>query len=106
MEWFDDWGLSLTTFLPMVGAIVLLFLPSAKEAVIKATGTFFAFIALVAGVIVALRFDYGDSGTMQQVVNLEWIPQINVNYHLGVDGVSLPMVVLSVLVSFLCMIYL
>ena len=106
MEWFDDWGLSLTTFLPLVGAIVLMFLPTAKDAAIKATGTLFAALALLAGIVVALRFDYGDSGAMQQVVELEWIPQINVNYHVGVDGISLPMVVLSVLVSFLCMIYL
>jgi hypothetical protein len=32
MEWFDDWGLSLATFLPLVGAIVLMFVPPAREA--------------------------------------------------------------------------
>ncbi|MDQ3952461.1 MAG: NADH-quinone oxidoreductase subunit M [Actinomycetota bacterium] len=106
MEWFDDWGLSLTTFLPLVGTIVLLFVPTAQEAAIKALGTIFAGLALIAGIVVALRFDYGDSGKLQQVVNLEWIPTIDVNYHIGVDGMSLPLVVLSALVSFLCMVYL
>ncbi|HYO61618.1 MAG TPA: proton-conducting transporter membrane subunit, partial [Actinomycetota bacterium] len=105
MDWFDDWGLSLTTFLPLIGAIVLMFVPQAKEAAIKAVGTVFAGLALIAGIVVALRFDYGASGELQQVVNLEWIPTIDVNYHIGIDGMSLPLVVLSVLVSFLCMIY-
>jgi NADH-quinone oxidoreductase subunit M len=85
---------------------VLLVVPPAKEAAIKATGTVFAGLALIAAAIVALRFDYGENGLLQQVVNLEWIPQIDVNYHIGVDGMSLPLVVLSALVSFLCMIYL
>ena len=106
MDWFDDWGLSLTTFLPLVGAIVLMFVPAAKEAAIKAVGTIFAGLALIAGILVALSFDYGAAGELQQQVNLQWIPTIDVNYHIGVDGMSLPLVVLSVLVSFLCMIYL
>ncbi|HYP22995.1 MAG TPA: NADH-quinone oxidoreductase subunit M [Actinomycetota bacterium] len=105
MDWFDDWGLSLTTFLPLVGAIVLMFVPQAKEAAVKMVGSIFAGLAHIAGIVVAMRFDYGESGRLQQVVNLEWIPTIDVNYHVGVDGMSLPLVVLSVLVSFLCMIY-
>jgi NADH-quinone oxidoreductase subunit M len=105
MEWVDDWGLSLATFLPAAGAIVLLFLPPVKDAAAKVIGTVSAGLALVAGVLVALRFDYGRAADVQVEVDATWIPQIDSNYHVGVDGISLPLLELSLLVSFLCMIY-
>jgi NADH-quinone oxidoreductase subunit M len=106
MTWVDDWGLTLATFLPLAGAIVLMFLPAAQERTIKVVGTIFAFLALAAGVLVALRFDYGDAGSLQQQVDLTWIPQIDARYHIGVDGMSLPLLELSLLVTCLCTIYL
>ncbi|CAN5536237.1 NADH-quinone oxidoreductase subunit M [soil metagenome] len=106
MEWVDDWGLSLTTFLPLTGALVLLFMPSTQERMLKAVGSLFAFLALVAGILVALRFDYGDAGRIQFEVDARWIPQIDARYHIGIDGMSLPLLELSLLVSCLCMIYL
>ena len=105
MEWVDTWGLSLATFLPAIGAIVLLFVPAAQEQAIKLTGTVFAGLALIAGILVAARFDYGATGRMQLQVNTSWIEQIDSRYHIGVDGASLPLLVLSVLVTFLCCIY-
>ncbi|HEY7876566.1 MAG TPA: NADH-quinone oxidoreductase subunit M [Actinomycetota bacterium] len=104
MEWVDDWGISLATFLPIVGAIVLMFVPAAQERLVKIVGTVAAFLALVAGVLVLFRYDFGASG-MQLEVNKSWIPQIGSRYHVGVDGISLPLLELSVLVCFLCMIY-
>jgi NADH-quinone oxidoreductase subunit M len=105
MAWVDDWGLSLGTFLPILGAVLLIFIPSTQDRLIKATGTLFAFLALVAGVLVLLRFDYGSAGSLQLELDLNWIPQISARYHIGVDGMSLPLFVLSLLVSALCMIY-
>ena len=107
MEWFDHgWGLSLATFLPVLGAIALLFVPAAREQTIKLVGTIFAGLALIAGIGVALRFDYGRSGEIQLGTDFTWIEQINARFHIGVDGMSLPLLVLSVLVTFLCCIYL
>jgi NADH-quinone oxidoreductase subunit M len=106
MEWVDDWGLSLATFLPIVGSIVLLFVPSAADRAAKAVGTLFAALAMAAGVLVALRFDYDSTGTLQMQVNASWIPEIGARYHIGVDGMSLPLLELSLLVTLLCMIYL
>jgi NADH-quinone oxidoreductase subunit M len=106
MEWVDGWGVSLATFLPMVGVLVLLFLPNSNERLLKMTGAVFAGVTLIAAILVALRFDYGNSGEIQFDTNLEWIPQIDARYHIGLDGMSLPLFVLSALVCFLCMIYL
>jgi NADH-quinone oxidoreductase subunit M len=105
MNWVDDWALSLGTFLPAVGAAVLMFMPAGSEKLVKAVGTLFAFLALVAGVVVLARFDFSNAGALQLQVNETWIPQINARYHIGIDGISLPLFVLSLLVSFLCTIY-
>ncbi len=105
MNWVDDWALSLGTFLPAVGAAVLMFMPARSEKLVKAVGTLFAFLALVAGVVVLARFDFSNAGALQLQVNESWIPQINARYHIGIDGISLPLFVLSLLVSFLCTIY-
>ena len=106
MEWVEDWGLTLGTFIPTLGAIILLFVPSVRETTLKAIGTVSAGLALLAGIFVIFEFDFGRAGDIQLEVNEEWIPQIDANYHIGVDGVGLPLFLLSLLVSFLCMIYL
>ena len=99
MEWFDHgWGVSLATFLPALGAIVLLFIPSSNERVTKYVGTVFAGLALIAGIVLLLRFDFGASDQIQLGANAPWIEQINARFHIGVDGMSLPLLVLSVLV--------
>jgi len=104
MSWADDWGLSLATFLPALGVLVLMFLPN-RESLLKITGTVFAGLALLAGILCAVRFDYGASDQIQLEVNSTWIESIGARYHVGVDGMSLPLLLLSLLVCFLCMIY-
>ncbi len=105
MEWLQDWGVSLATFLPIIGAVVLLFIPADRERTVLDVGTLFALAALVIGVMVALDFDYGRAGELQFEVNASWIPQIDANYHIALDGMSLTLFVLSLLVSVLCLIY-
>jgi len=105
MSWIDDWGLSLATFLPALGVVVLMFLPSARETLAKITGTVFAGLALIVGIVCAVRFDYGASDQIQLEVDATWIESIGARYHVGVDGMSLPLLVLSLLVCFLCMVY-
>ena len=105
MEWIDDWGLALATFLPAAGAVVLMFMPSVQDRTIKMIGTAFAFLALVAGILILFRYDFGRSGEIQLEVNTSWIPTIDARYHIGIDGISLPLLELSLLVTFLCAIY-
>ncbi|MFE9426729.1 NuoM family protein [Kitasatospora sp. NPDC006697] len=69
------------------------------------------FNAVVSGLVLALAvalaaaFDHAHPGRMQGVTDLRWIPAIDVRFHLGVDGVSLPLVVLTALLTFLCAVY-
>ena len=106
MTWVDDWGLSLATFLPIVGVVVLMFIPGTMDRAIKIVGMVAAGLTLLAGVLVLWRFDYGAADEIQLEVNSSWIEQIGARYHVGVDGISLPLLILSVLVVFLCTIYL
>ncbi len=107
MEWFDNgWGVSLATLLPVVGAIVVLFVPAVHEQAVKITGAVFAGLALLVGIVLLFRFDFGRTDQIQLDANAEWIKQINARYHIGVDGMSLPLLELSLLVSFLCVVYL
>ncbi|MCX4748389.1 NADH-quinone oxidoreductase subunit M [Kitasatospora sp. NBC_01287] len=69
------------------------------------------FNAVVTGLVLALAvalaaaFDHAHPSRMQGVVDTAWIPAIGVRFHLGVDGVSLPLVVLTALLTFLCALY-
>ena len=105
MEWFDSgWGLSLIVFLPLVGALVLLAVPKANEAAQKQVALFFAFVSFLLSLLMAFRFDFG-STSIQLGTQLDWIPAINSSYHIGVDGISLPLVVLSTFITVLAIIY-
>ena len=105
MEWLDTWGLTVATFVPLVGAAILLFIPSTQEKAMKIFSLVVTGLALLVGLLVAARFDYGAAGELQFRVTQEWIPEIGASYHVGVDGMALPLFVLSLLVSFLCVIY-
>ncbi len=104
MEWFDNWALTLATFLPIVGALVILAMPKKRENGIKWVALLSAIAAFVVTLGIMGRFHYSDSG-FQFVVNLPWIRAIHTRYHLGMDGISLPMFVLTGVITILCIIY-
>jgi len=105
MEWFESgWGHSLVVFLPLVGALVVLAIPKAEEETQKWTALLFAGASFVLSVLLAFRFDFGASG-MQLGTNVDWIRAINSDFHIGIDGISLPLVILSTFITFLSIIY-
>ncbi|WP_269853770.1 complex I subunit 4 family protein [Streptomyces sp. RPT161] len=57
---------------------------------------------LLLSIMLAAGFDYGHSARMQGTTDLSWIPALHIRIHLGVDGVSLPLIVLTALLTFLC----
>ncbi|MGW3076792.1 complex I subunit 4 family protein [Kitasatospora sp. NPDC001132] len=56
-------------------------------------------------VALAAAFDHDEPARMQATTDVSWIPAMHVRLHLGVDGVSLPLVVLTALLTFLCALY-
>jgi NADH-quinone oxidoreductase subunit M len=107
MEWFDTWGLTLIVFLPLVGVVLLGLLPKGNEMALKTTALAVSVAAFVASLVLISQFDYagGAYNTYQFEVNETWIGAINANYHLGVDGISLPLLVLSTFIVVLAVIY-
>ena len=60
---------------------------------------------LVVGVVPPVGFDYGDSERLQFTADERWIDVINSRYHIGIDGISLPLLLLSMVITVLCVIY-
>jgi NADH-quinone oxidoreductase subunit M len=107
MDWFETWGLTLIVFLPLAGALFLGLIPKGNEAALKRTALVVSLAAFVASLVVIAQFDLsgGPYNTYQFEVNETWIGAINANYHVGIDGISLPMLVLSTFVMVLAVIY-
>ncbi|MEY9845786.1 NuoM family protein [Streptacidiphilus sp. MAP5-3] len=60
---------------------------------------------LAVAIALAAGFDLHHPARMQGVTDVAWIPALNVRFHLGVDGISLPLLVLTALLTFLCAVY-
>jgi NADH-quinone oxidoreductase subunit M len=105
VDWFDDSALTLAVFLPLLGAVAVAVLPRERDGLVRGTALGFSALALLAGVGMLARFDYGAGAAMQFEVARSWIPSIGAGYHVGVDGIALPLLVLSLLLSLLCVIY-
>ncbi|WP_371518365.1 NuoM family protein [Kitasatospora sp. NBC_01300] len=60
---------------------------------------------LLLTVALAAGFDHDEPARMQATTDVSWIPALNVRLHLGVDGISLPLIVLTALLTFLCALY-
>jgi NADH-quinone oxidoreductase subunit M len=107
MDWFETWGLTLTVFLPAVGALLLGFIRRDNEGALKRTALTFTLLAFIASLLVIAGFDFGASSynSYQFEVKETWISAISANYHVGIDGISLPLLVLSTFVMVLAVIY-
>ncbi len=103
MTWQNS-AITITTFLPILGAVVILFMPKEKDKAVRGLAIVFTGAALVFAVAMALGFEHGKDG-LQYVLDVKWIPVIGARYHVGIDGISLPLYVLTFLLSFLCAIY-
>src|SRR5215218_5549701 len=103
MTW-ENSAITIATLLPLAGALVIALVPRQYDKGVRALGIVFTGAALVFAIAITFTFDYGASG-LQFQVDTRWIPAINARYHVGLDGISLPLYVLTFVLSFLCAIY-
>ena len=101
----NDWGLTIMVFLPLVGAAVMMLVPKQEEETHKSIALIFSVAAAAVGAYVIANFDYDATGTLQFVTDRNWIDVINARYSIAVDGMSLPLVALTLLVTPLVVIY-
>ena len=84
---------------PLVAAIIIMLLPRERRTAIRLVATGSAALSLLLSVLVFLAYDPYASG-FQFVLRLDWVPLLGITYHVGVDGISLPLVLLTAIISF------
>ena len=103
-EFWHDWALTLSVLVPLLGSAVVAATPATKEAAAKRLAVFFSFATFAVTLGILIGYDFEFEG-YQFEVDHQWISSIGARYHLGVDGIALPLVVLTGLLTFLCAIY-
>ncbi|MGA0118330.1 MAG: complex I subunit 4 family protein [Ilumatobacteraceae bacterium] len=107
MEVLSDhnWVLTVGTFLPLVGVLIMLFIPKTDEVLSKTVAIATAAATLAIGVFTLIQFNYDHADKMQFAADAEWISVIKSSYLIGIDGISLPLYFLSMVITLLVMIY-
>ena len=91
--------LTLIVFLPLVGAAVCALLPAGRSDWPRWVAAGFSAVDLA--LIAWLVYQYVPGGGRQFAEKFAWVPSAHINYSMAVDGISLPMLVLSGLLTFL-----
>ncbi len=84
--------LPLITFLPLLGALICMVVPREEVELQRGLGFSFALLTFLASLLVLVGFE---PGTMNHVVKWAWAPSLGIHFHLGIDGISLWLVLLT-----------
>lgn len=97
-----SWILTILTFAPTLGALIIwgFWRDGEHDNQIRNTALVTAISAFIISLVVLVLFDKSEPG-LQLVDRFDWIPIWNIRYHLGVDGISIAMVLLSTFISML-----
>ena len=94
-----DHILSIVLFTPLVGLLVLLFLPSSNARAIKLWANAVAFVGFLVSLPLVFNFDHTKDYQFEE--KAQWIPSLGATYHLGIDGLGLLLVMLTTVIGFL-----
>ena len=94
----DNSILTIVTFLPALGAILLLFFNHESQKTIRAFAVVATLLTFVFSLHLIAHFDTGSSD-FQFVVNVPWIPSVGIDYYMGVDGVSVFLILLATILT-------
>ena len=99
MDYFRQHILSIVAFWPLAGMIVLMLFNKENKTLIR----WWANLVMITGFVISLPlwfwFDRDSADQMQFVQKISWIPTIGANYHVGIDGISLLLVMLTTLLG-------
>jgi NADH-quinone oxidoreductase subunit M len=104
-NFLNHWGLTLAVFIPLIGAALMMVIPRAREDLHNWIALLTSAVVFGVTILIASYFDYDNSGQLQFVVNRSWIDAINSRYIFGIDGISLPLVLLTALIVVSVVIY-
>lgn len=89
--------LSALLFIPLLGGLLVGFLPKDRERTIKAFALVVSLIPLALVLAIWRQMDFSQPG-MQLLYRAEWIPSLGISYQLGVDGISFPLIAVAAIV--------
>src|SRR5690606_26298331 len=92
--------LTLLVFIPLLGAVISMFLPKENADLHRKWGLAVSLIGLIIALSLWGPFDSAASG-LQFEESASWIPSLGISYHLGIDGLSYPMLLITAIVSVL-----
>ncbi len=95
--------LSVLIWTPILGGLILLMLPN-KDSVIKPVSLLLSLIVLILSIILVINFE-SSRYVLQYVEKYVWIKNLNINYHLAIDGFSLIFILLTTSITFLTIVY-
>ena len=99
MPWLTILGL-----IPLVGAIVVWLLPGGAAGRAKQVALVFSLVTLIFGVLATVGYaGSSDPGQFRLVEQHQWIPQFGVSYALGVDGIALALILMSLILTPICL---
>ena len=96
--------LSLITYFPLAGALVIFFWANASPKTTRQIALWASIGSFVASLIMLAGFDSNKSG-MQWTEHMSWLPSVGIHYDMGIDGISVLLVVLTTLLSMLAIIW-
>ncbi len=109
--------LTLITFLPVLGMILILLIPKESKTQIKVAALVMVALQLVLSVLMMTKFNYNAGGIYDiksfqfiekfkwiEISGVSWLGKVKIDYFLGVDGLSMPMVLLTAIVSLIALI--
>ena len=93
--------LTIITFLPLLGALMIAFHKRSRDSEIKAAAIFFSLVTALASLYLWIYYDSSATGdaVYQFQENHAWIESLGINYAMGIDGVALVLVILTTLLS-------
>ena len=97
--------LSLVVFLPLVAALVFLVLPRMGKGIARWLWVAVTALDLALVVVVWLRYETPLDGGLAFEERVPWIPGVNSSYHVGVDGLSLPLLAMTAVIFLACAVY-
>ena len=85
---------SLVTFVPLIGAVLIAFLPSDRPQLVRYAALGVALLTWLVSIVLLVGFTSTDHA-FQFVEHADWIPMFGIQYKVGVDGLSMALVVLT-----------
>ena len=92
--------LSLLIWTPILGGVWVLFVGDRQEETVKVFSLIVSILVFIISVYAYFQFD-NTTAQLQFIEFREWIPVFNINYHLGVDGIAFPLILLTTFITIL-----